>query len=223
MINQITMPDAVIFDWDDTLVDNWNAIHKCLNMTLIEMGHSPWSYEKTKSNVRLSMRDQFPIIFGSNSERASTVFRDYIERYHLENFTVLQFAAEMLETIHGKGIFMGVASNKNGDILRKQVKYLRWEKWLCKVVGANDADKDKPNRDPIDLVLAGSGIKSGRSVWFVGDAPSDMECAHNAGVFGILIRSEMMDMRQFKKFPPDLVINNCMELISVINKTDGIS
>ena len=53
-------PKAIIFDWDDTLIDNWQAIHAALNLTLNKMGHERWSFEKTKSNVRRSMRDSFP-------------------------------------------------------------------------------------------------------------------------------------------------------------------
>ena len=57
-------PKAIIFDWDDTLIDNWQAIHTALNLTLVTMGHERWSFEKTKSNVRRSMRDSFPELFG---------------------------------------------------------------------------------------------------------------------------------------------------------------
>ncbi len=52
-------PKAVIFDWDDTLVDGWPAIHEATNDTLTTFGLEPWTYEQTRANVRRSMRDIF--------------------------------------------------------------------------------------------------------------------------------------------------------------------
>ena len=60
-------PEAIIFDWDDTLVDNWHSIHAGLNAALIAMGQDPWPIDKTRSNVRRSMRDSFPSLFGECS------------------------------------------------------------------------------------------------------------------------------------------------------------
>ena len=36
------LPKAIIFDWDSTLIDNWQSIANALNATLIEMGKAPW-------------------------------------------------------------------------------------------------------------------------------------------------------------------------------------
>src|SRR4029079_2421978 len=36
-------PRAVLFDWDNTLVDNWATITEAFNATLTAMGHRPWT------------------------------------------------------------------------------------------------------------------------------------------------------------------------------------
>ena len=35
---ELNLPTAIIFDWDDTLVDNWESINSALNTTLKAMG-----------------------------------------------------------------------------------------------------------------------------------------------------------------------------------------
>ena len=44
-------PEAIIFDWDDTLADNWESIHGALNASLRAMNQPTWSLKKTKSNA----------------------------------------------------------------------------------------------------------------------------------------------------------------------------
>ena len=46
-------PTALIFDWDNTLVDTWPTIHDALNTMLPQMGHEAWTLSETKQRVRL--------------------------------------------------------------------------------------------------------------------------------------------------------------------------
>ena len=218
---QVVFPRAIIFDWDDTLIENWGSIHAALNSTLISMGHDPWTFEKTKSNVRLSMRDSFPTLFGDKWEKASEIFMRHIKNDHLQHLNILEFVPELLKNLNQRKIYLGVVSNKNGDLLREQVAYLKWDKWFSRIVGANDAKRDKPHRAPIDLVLEGSGISAGKSVWFVGDAPSDMECAYNAGVSAVLLSGKANNQEIHTRYPPELTFHNARELLRFLKQTRG--
>lgn len=35
-------PKAIIFDWDNTLVDSWPVIQHAIDHTMVEMGKEPW-------------------------------------------------------------------------------------------------------------------------------------------------------------------------------------
>ena len=37
------LPKAVIFDWDNTVVDTWPLIYYSINKMLEEIGHQKWS------------------------------------------------------------------------------------------------------------------------------------------------------------------------------------
>ena len=210
-------PKAIIFDWDDTLVDNWHSIHTALNATLKIMGHEPWPFSRTKSNVRQSMRDSFPVLFGDRWKEAAGFFLTQIRRSHLESINVLDYVPEMLQRFHQEGIYLGVVSNKNGQILREEAEYLKWNKWFSNIVGAGDAVRDKPDRAPVDLALNGSGIITGREVWFVGDALPDMECAHNAGVFAVLIGDKNYNRSKYSQFPPQVSFKNAHEILKFVD------
>ena len=183
-------PKAIIFDWDDTLVDNWSAIHQSLNATLTEFNHKPWSIKKARSNIRLSLRDSFPDIFGKDWEIAAEFFYDKIKQDHLKALVKLNFSESLLLFLSYRDIKMGIVSNKTGPILRKECEYLGWTRFFKSIIGANDAKNDKPAADPLLLCLAQIGISANKLVWFVGDAPSDIECANNANVTSVLINTK---------------------------------
>ena len=64
----LARPSALIFDWDNTLVDSWGTIHAALNTMFAQMGHAPWTMEETQKKVRKSLRDAFPVLFGNRWE-----------------------------------------------------------------------------------------------------------------------------------------------------------
>ena len=53
-------PRALVFDWDNTLVDSWEVIHVANSRTFEAMGLRPWTFEETRQNVAKSLRDAFP-------------------------------------------------------------------------------------------------------------------------------------------------------------------
>ncbi len=82
---KLPAPKAVIFDWDNTLVDTWPVIHAALNATLKEMGHAEWTFEQTKARVRKSMRDSFPELFGDKWEKAGEIYQAQYRGMHLQD------------------------------------------------------------------------------------------------------------------------------------------
>lgn len=214
-------PSAVIFDWDDTLIDNWESIHSALNATLTAMGHEPWPIEKTRKQVRQSMRNSFPPLFGDQWEKAAEIFYEHITAHHLKTLKVLPYAQEILQNIKNLGLHLGIVSNKTGHLLREEVSHLGWESYFSHIIGAGDADKDKPQPDPIYLCMEGSGIatnhKEWANIWFVGDAPSDVECAQNAGVTSVLLSEKPISEKEFKNLQPNIHVESLETLDTLLS------
>lgn len=179
-------PQAVLFDWDNTLVDTWPVIHSALHTTFTEMGVEPWSLAMTKARVRKSMRDSFPEIFGNAWEQASKIYQQAYQSIHLLRLRALPGAEETLKLVKEQGLYSAVVSNKKGVNLRKELKHIGWSQYFNTVVGADDAKRDKPHADPVHMALEGSNIQLTPRVWFVGDSEIDLECAGNVGATPIL-------------------------------------
>ena len=196
---KLPKPKAVIFDWDNTLVDTWPIIHNALIATQRAMGHKEWSFDETRLKVRKSMRDSFPEIFGDNWQKAGAMYQQQYRATHLEQLQALPRAQEVLEAVKRRGLYSVVVSNKKSVNLNKEVEHIGWKKWFDKVVGSDDAARDKPFVDPVHLAFEKSGVEPGPDVWFVGDSEIDLECAFNCGCTAILYGALVMDHPDFTK------------------------
>ena len=207
-MTRLTRPAAILFDWDNTLVDSWAVIHAALNETFAAMDHPSWTREETEARVRGSLRDTFPGMFGGRWQDAEKIFYDAFGRMHLKQLTPLPGAAELLRELSDAGLYLGVVSNKRGHFLRLEAAHLGWQAHFRRLAGAGDCARDKPHRDHVDHAL-GLGTESpgpvaGRAVWFVGDADVDMLCAKNAGCHSVLIRPSAPTAGEFDTAAPDL-------------------
>src|SRR6516165_12416042 len=212
---RIMRPRAILFDWDNTLVDSWATIHEALNFLMAAMDRPLWTIKETRERVRLSLREAFPRIFGERWGEARNIYLDRFRAIHLERLTPLPGRAELLEGLSGEGIFLGVVSNKTGSLLRRETDHIGWSALFGSIVGAGDARLDKPDAAPVRLALAQSGIVPGEAVWFVGDTGIDMECARNSGCVPVLLGSGMSD-EELAVCLPRLVFSDCPSLFRFV-------
>ena len=71
----MSRPAAILWDWDNTLVDGWAAIEAGLNAAFRAFGLPEWDRAQVLGNVRKSLRESFPPLFGPDWERARDIFR----------------------------------------------------------------------------------------------------------------------------------------------------
>jgi len=189
----LVKPRAILLDWDNTLVDTWPCIGKATNITLQAMGQTPWSEAEIRERVAGSLRDTFPKIYGERWEEARAIYYKAFESVHLDMLTVLQGAEHFLKAVRQRNVYLGVVSNKTGKYLRAEADHLGWTPWFGRMVGAQDASRDKPSLEPVHLAMEGSGINLGTDVWFVGDAAIDVECGSAAGCTTVLVQAGAYD------------------------------
>ena len=209
-------PRAILFDWDNTLIDSWPTIADALNTTFEAFDLPPWTIDEVRVRVARSMRDSFPALFGDKWRDAGDVFYERYAAIHVKMLRPFSGAETMLQTLFDADIHLGVVSNKKGDFLRHEAKHLGWDRFFGAIVGALDAEIDKPDPRPVDLALKPSGFKRGPNIWFVGDAEIDLQCAHNAGLTPILIREHAPGPGEMEAHPPARHFPDCDALCKFV-------
>ena len=195
-------PHAVIFDWDNTLIDAWPCILDAYNYTFRQFDMPEWSLEEGKRNIARSLRDSFPEMFGDRWTEAREVYYRGFEAVHLDRLTPFAGTVAMLEGLRQAGVYLGVVSNKLGRYLRREADFLGWNDHFGALVGATDAERDKPDPAPVRMALAPSGLPEDAVVWFVGDSAIDLECAARSGCVPVLMRPEHPKDGEFGDYPP---------------------
>ena len=205
-------PRAILFDWDNTLVDSWSVIHDALVVTFQAMGRAPWTLEETKQRVRHSLRDAFPRLFGTRWEEARRLYLDAFTAIHLDRLTAIGGAEALLAGLAQDGYYLAVVSNKTGALLRREAERLGWSRYFRRMVGAGDASADKPDPAVIDAALSGTGIGPAET-WLVGDTALDIECAAAAGCVPVLLLALDARAEETPKASPALRFSDCPSLL----------
>jgi phosphoglycolate phosphatase len=178
-------PRALLWDWDNTLVDAWAGVQAGMNAALRAFGMPEWTVEEVRARARLSLREAFPPLFGVEWERARDLFYAEVRARHLELITPLDGVEEAMAA--GAAWPQGIVSNKQGPILRREAMHLGWAPRFGVLVGAGDAEADKPAAAPVLLALETLGVVPGPEVWFIGDTGVDMRAARAAGCSAVLL------------------------------------
>lgn len=209
----LPFPKAVLFDWDNTLVDSLDVALQAMNTTLDYFGHPAWSMEKLLHTPHLSLRDSFEGLFKENAIKAMEIYNQAFEKIHLKNLKALPYAVELLSFLQGLPIFVGVVSNKVGKFLRLEIEILGWNRYFTSIMGSHDCEYDKPSPIPVIETLKKGFLSPSHEVWFVGDSAVDMQCARNAGCLPIFVGDHLDSANH----GPDIIrAENCLGVLSML-------
>ncbi len=83
-------PRAVLFDWDNTLVDSWATIHEALNFLMRAMGKPEWSLAETQAaGAAQPARGLSAAFSASAGRRRGEIYLDRFREIHLDRLTAL--------------------------------------------------------------------------------------------------------------------------------------
>lgn len=218
MTLNLTTPRGIIFDWDNTIIDAWDPMHKAMNDTLYSMGHTEWTLDEAKERIAHSMKDSFPEMFGDRWEEAGELYRRQYYK-HRSGLTLMPGAGTLIDWLHEKTTLdLFVVSNKLGPTLREEVDALGWKSYFFSVIGSQDAEADKPSPAPVHLALEGSDLKPGADIWFIGDSVADIECACRSGCTPIYFGDRDCEDRVFGRFQPAIATSSLEQFLDILKR-----
>jgi phosphoglycolate phosphatase len=201
-------PQAVLFDWDDTLIDSGKIIKIAQTKMLAHMGKEADYFETSGVDSNLSAKDSLRLLFPQSWQEALDFYRLCYKEHHLVNLSLLNGAKKVLDFLKDHSIYMSLVSNKMGDTLRQEVHHLGLNDYFTKIIGSLDLAVDKPDKAVVEAALLGSGIEACAQVLFVGDSLVDMQCAKNSGCRGVFFNHHQKQVAKEL-----IVVNNHQELL----------
>lgn len=212
----IQRPDAVFWDWDGTLVDSYGFLNDAHSHTLTALGFQPFKDGEYKQYFGKPRETLYPAIYKDKCEEAKEIFGKYVvENSH--KIPIIPDGKIVLEHFHAQNIPMGIVSNKKADLIALEVAHLGWQKYFSIIVGAGDAEADKPSATPLLLALERAGIDHKTNIiWYVGDTENDLACAQSAGCEALFLTGHDDTQALLQKYAPIITFENYSQLKEIL-------
>lgn len=205
-----SLPSAIFFDWDGTLVDSYTLLEAAHNHTLGLLGFAPLGEGVFASYFGKPRDLLYNALYPGKFDEAKAAFEHYYRSHHLTGIRVLPGVESLLAFLAGQGVICGVVTNKKADFIRAEIIHLGWQDYFSAVVGAGDAAADKPSPAPLQLAIELSGIKAPvYDIFMVGDTENDIICASSAGCKSVLIAPEREQKAVLEHCSPEFSFENC--------------
>ena len=189
---------ALIFDFDQTLVDSTGPVARCINYALSSMGRPAVSEAVARNTIGLTLVDAFRRLTNDEDPSASDEFRHH---FHTAADTIVVGETQLIEGVEpalsrlaSVGLSMSIVSTKRRDRIEAILMRLGIVEMFEIVLGGNDVARHKPDPEGILGAIQRLDVEL-HEVVYVGDHVVDGGAATAAGVgfVGVLTGSASAD------------------------------
>jgi HAD superfamily hydrolase (TIGR01509 family) len=206
--------ECVIFDWDGTLLDSFEADAQAYFRMFDVLGMK-WSREELLRHYspnwhRVYRAARLP---RARWDEADRLWRRFYRNYRPE---LQAGASRVLRLLEGQFTLALVSSGSRARV-RRQLREHEVAAMFRTKVCSEDAPRRKPHPAPLRLALDRLRIAPELCV-YVGDAPEDVEMAHRAGVRAIGVLGGSPVPERLRAASPDAMIETIRELPALLKK-----
>ena len=213
--------EAILFDFEGTLVDFQWQLSAAINETLAmlwHMGFAPERILSRKYSTLLSEAMQKATEIGLSPEQVRERIGEVYDRYDedaLTRWTLRPFVLESLVAIKEKGIRTALVSNLGGKTLTAALSKFCLTNYFDIVLSRYDVKNLKPSPDGLHLALEKLGVRKDASI-FIGDSLDDVNAAKTAGIRVIIITAGENATDEILAAQPDHMIRCYKELLLIL-------
>jgi phosphoglycolate phosphatase len=207
---------GIIFDFDGTLIDSYEAITESLNAVRASFSMPALPVSEVKGMVGHGLEHLIAGAVGSGRvDEGVRLFRQTYGAICERTTKILPQVKETLEQLDRRGYVMAIATNKPSYFARDILRALEIDHLFAEVLGPNDVEKAKPDPEMIEIILMRLGLSSEETA-YVGDMLLDIEVGRRAGVevyaipTGSATREALLDGR------PDRLLHRFSDLLQVL-------
>jgi HAD superfamily hydrolase (TIGR01509 family) len=199
---------AVLFDWDGTLLNSYEAdVRAYLTMFHgigIAWDASDLARHYSPNWYRVYRAARLPRAKWKEADRLWTV------AYGRENPKLLPGARRVVELL-GRDFVLGIVTSGDRTRVRKQLRDFRLAGYFSACVCSQDTLKKKPHPAPLELALRRLRAHPDECI-FVGDAPEDVEMAQRAGVRSIGVLGPFPTAKRIRAAQPNALLASIRDL-----------
>lgn len=208
---------AVLFDWDGTLLDSYDADSAAYLAMFRAMG-IPWGLDELALHYSPNWYNVYRAAKLPRN-RWDDANRAWRAQYANHNPKLVAGARRVLARI-ARHHRMGLVTSGDRDRVLLQLRQFRLTRLFAARVCAGDTRQKKPHPAPLRLALRQMRLKPAVCI-YVGDSPHDLEMARRAGVRAIAVLGRFPTEKSLRAARPDLLLGSIAELPEALEALRG--
>lgn len=212
------MYQCCIFDLDGTIINTIHSLAYSISLTMEHFGYGPIDEDHTKKFVGDGFKKlvERALIYSgddnlSHYEEALAFYEDTFEKNCLYKVEPYEGMKELLTFLKGKGIKIGVLTNKGHERAVECVEAVYGKGFFDLITGEGNGVKTKPDPSGAFMTAEYFHAKPSECLYF-GDTNTDMRTGINAGMDTAAVTWGFRDRLELEAFHPRYIINHPSEI-----------
>jgi phosphoglycolate phosphatase len=203
---------AVLFDFDGTLGNSYPAIAASVNHVRGLHGLAPLAVAEVRRHVGRGAQYLLEhTVPGGEVAEDVAAYRAHHPSVLHSGTRLMPGAAQVLRSLHERGLRLGICSNKPVDFTRDLLHFLGVAAYVEVVLGPEDVAQPKPAPDMLLAALKRLGMDKDEAL-YVGDMGVDVQTARAAGVRVWIVPMGSDEPAAIYRAAPDRVLADLFEL-----------
>lgn len=179
-MNASSPPAALLFDFDGTLIDSAKSVLASIAHALEVTGIQP-VVPLGPELIGPPLRKTLSTLIGTDEagqiDRLAAAFRDVYDRQGFRQTEVYAGVPALLETLHGAGIGLFIATNKRIAPTRRILEHLGWTPWFTGVYALDAITPAAANKTALVAEIIARERLGAAACWMCGDSTEDHQAA----------------------------------------------
>ena len=175
-----TLPHAILFDFDGTLVDSAASVLASLQHALQQEAQTP-RVPLGPELIGPPLRRTLMTLVGDETpeliDRLAQRFREHYDAESYRATRVFTGVPEMLQRLREVDIALYIVTNKRVAATHRILDHLGWREWFHGVYALDAFEPPLPNKPRVVARVLEKHALSADSTWMVGDSDEDQRAA----------------------------------------------
>jgi HAD superfamily hydrolase (TIGR01509 family) len=205
--------DAVLFDWDGTLVNSAEASFLCYRDVFggfgIAFDRDTYAATYSPNWVRTYSAVGLPEDVWAEADRR------WVQSYCREAIPLFEGVRREVERLAAAGLVQGLVTSGDRSRVERELLAHGLASFFSTLVCGSDQVAKKPDPEALLLALQRLRVPPGRAV-YIGDSPEDVEMARSAGAWSIGIPGGFPNAAALERSRPDLFASRLSDAVDAL-------
>ncbi|WP_066637729.1 HAD-IA family hydrolase [Desulfolucanica intricata] len=205
--------EYLLFDLDGTLINSLPLIEKTFKRVFTTM-NIPWNNGEVLKTVGLPLRQVSREYAGEKELEFFNLYQEYQREDHDQLIKIYPGTIETLRELRNRKYSLGIVTSKRRALVDEELNFTGLNELIQISVTVNDAEKPKPEPDPVLKALQLFNITPEQAI-YIGDSWYDILSGQRAGVKTVGVTWGMAKREELMEYKPDIIVDSWDEILSI--------